>query len=212
MIQQPVFNAEHVLLCVSSHLLEIMGNNEITPLSRKLVTRFADPGCFWFGPRNLIENDTKFVQIVSYIIIEHDGKLLCYQRGHNSSEQRLKDKFSIGLGGHVSLTDTRVTHGTLDVMKTITAGAIREVGEELESYDVAARKKHFLLHSRLNAVDTVHCGLVELWNLKTPQVAIKDKSLNIIGFKTLSELAAMQGVETWSTLLIQHLKTHRRIQ
>lgn len=210
MSKQQVNDTEHVLLCESSHIQGVMGNSAITPISRKMVIRFAEPSSFWFGPRNLIETDMKYVQLVSYVIIEHDSQILCYQRGHASSEQRLKNKLSIGLGGHISLTDARFTHGILDIMKTIKSGAAREVEEELEIPKVVARKKYFLLHSRLNAVDKVHCGLVEIWNLETPQVAIKDESLSIIGFKSLSELATTQGFETWSMLLIQHLNNRHQ--
>jgi predicted NUDIX family phosphoesterase len=112
---------------------------------------------------------------------------------------------SIGLGGHISLKDVRITNGVLDVMKTIKAGASREVREELEIHKVVASKELVLLHSRLNAVNEVHCGFVEVWKIESPQVTTKEKSLKTIGFKTLSELANMQGFETWSTLLIQHL-------
>ncbi len=209
-MKQPISATEHVLLCGSSHIQQIMGNIEIVPISRKLIAKFADPGSFWFGPRNLIETDTQYIQMVSYVIIEHDGKFLCYQRGENSSEQRLKNKLSIGLGGHITLTDIRVAHGTLDVMKTITAGATREVKEELETNNDAVRKKHFLLHSRRNEVDIVHCGLVELWNLETPHVTIKDETLNIIGFRTLPELVALQGLEAWSTIIIQYLNSKQQ--
>ena len=145
--------------------------------------------------------------MVSYVLIAHSDRFLCYQRGNASSEERLREKLSIGLGGHISLTDTRVTLGTLDVMKTIKAGAAREVAEELESYNVTARNKLALLHSRKNPVDKVHCGVVEVWNVESPHVTIKDKCLSIVGFKTLPELAAMEGFETWSTLLIPHLSS-----
>lgn len=198
---------EHVLLCEASRIQDIMGAKELIPLSKSLVTEFADAGSFWFGPRNLVETDERYIQLVSYVLIAHGDRFLCYQRGHESSEERLREKLSIGLGGHISLTDTRAILGTLDVMKTIKAGATREVAEELETSKVTARKKLALLHSRENAVDTVHCGLVEIWHVESPHVTIKDKSLQLIGFKSLPELTAMQGFETWSTLLIQHLNS-----
>jgi len=201
----PVKDVEHILLCNSGRIQEIMGENVIIPISRKLNTMLADPSTFWFGPRNLIETDTNYVQLVSYVIIEHNHRILCYQRGNDSSEQRLKNKLSIGLGGHISLNDARLTNGILDVMKTIKAGAAREVREELEVHKVIASKKLVLLHSRLNVVDAVHCGFVEVWKIESSQVATKEKSLKTVGFQSLSELAAMKGFETWSKLLIQYL-------
>ncbi len=198
---------EHVLLCEASRIQDIMGAKELIPISKSLISEFADAGSFWFGPRNLVEADERYLQLVSYVLIAHSDRFLCYQRGHASCEERLREKLSIGLGGHISLTDKRATFGTLDVMKTIKAGAAREVSEELETPKVAERKKLALLHSRENAVDMVHCGLVEIWHLESPQLTIKDKSLKVIGFKSLSELAVMQGFETWSTLLIRHLNS-----
>jgi len=213
MNKQSLKDAEHVLLCKRVKIQEIMGENVLIPISRELVTRLADPSAFWFGPRHLIETDTNYVQLVSYVIIKHDSRILCYQRGDDSSEQRLKNKLSIGLGGHISLIDTRITNGILDVMKTIKAGAAREVREELEVNKVVASKQLVLLHSRLNTVDEVHCGFVEVWKIESPQVATKEKSHKTIGFKSLPELAAMQGFESWSTLLIQYLSnTSQSIQ
>ena len=213
MNKQPVNGAEHVLLCDRCWIQEIMGDNVLIPISRKLITRLADPSAFWFGPRHLIETDTKYVQLISYVIIEHDSRILCYQRGDDSSEQRLKNKLSIGLGGHVSLTDARTTNGILDIAKTIKAGAAREVREELEVHKIVARKKLVLLHSNLTAVDEVHCGFVEVWQVESPQVATREKSLKTIGFKPLSEIVGIQGFESWSTLLIQHLNsTSQNIQ
>lgn len=209
----PVKDVEHVLFCDSGRIQKILGESVIIPISRKLITMLADPSTFWFGPRNLIETDTKYVQLVSYVVIEHDHRILCYQRGDDSSEQRLKNKLSIGLGGHISLKDARITNGILDVMKTIKAGAAREVREELEVHKVVASKKLVMLHSRVNTVDKVHCGFVEVWKIESPQVATKEKSLKTIGFKSLPELAAMHGFESWSTLLIQYLNnTSQSIQ
>jgi len=205
MNKQPVKGAEHVLVCEKCWIQEVMGNDVFIPISRKLLANLADPSPFWFGPRHLIEADTKYVQLVSYVIIEHGSRILCYQRGNDSLEQRLKNKLSIGLGGHISLQDARITNGTLDVVKTIKAGAAREVREELEVHKVVARKKLVLLHSRLNTVDEVHCGFVEVWKIDSSQVGTKEKDLRTIGFKSLPELATMQGVESWSTLLIQYL-------
>lgn len=209
----PVKDIEHVLLCDSNRIQKIMGESVIIPISRKLITMLADASTFWFGPRNLIETYTTYIQLVSYVVIEHDHRILCYRRGDDSSEQRLKNKLSIGLGGHISLKDVSITDGIFDVMKTIKAGAAREVREELDGLKVVARKKLALLHSRLNTVDEVHCGLVEVWKIESPQVATKEKSLKTIGFKSLSELSAMQGFESWSTLLMQYLNdTYQSIQ
>lgn len=205
MNNQPPKDTEHVLLCDSGRIQKIMGENVIIPISREIISMLAKPSTFWLGPRNHSETDPKYVQLISYVLIEHDSQILCYQRGDDSLEQRLKNMLSIGFGGHISLKDVRITNGVLDVMKTIKAGASREVREELEIHRVVARKELVLLHSKLNAVDEVHCGFVEVWKIESPQVTTKEKSLKTIGFKTLSELANMQGFETWSTLLIQHL-------
>lgn len=207
MNKQSLKDTEHVLLCKRGWIRDIMGGNVLIPISRKIVTKLADPSAFWLGPRHLIETNTNYIQLVSYVIIEHDSRILCYQRGSDAAEPRLKNMLSIGLGGHISLPDTRITKGSLDVLKTIKAGAAREVWEELKVRKVVTSKQLVLLHPRLNAVDEVHCGFVEQWTLESPQAVTKEKSLNTIGFKSLSELIAMQGFETWSTLLIRHLNS-----
>lgn len=201
----PFQNIEHVLFCKSQWIEKVMGKHPLIPMSKSLSKKLSDSSNFWFGPRMMIESDTRYVQLISYILVTCNGSVLCYQRGINSSEQRLKGKYSVGLGGHIILQDAKFTNGVLDIEKTIEEGASREIREELDICKVVNVRKFALLHSRVNTVDSVHCGLVEIWDINSTEVKIKDKSLHLAGFKSISELDKLEELETWSKLIINHL-------
>lgn len=202
---QPIRNIEHVLICKKLLIEKIMGTRHLVPITEAFEKMLADPSAFWFGPRNVIEKNKNYVQFVAYVLIKYKEQFLCYQRSKHSSEQRLKNQYSIGFGGHISLKDARLTNATLDIKRTIEAGAIREVREELNIETHVIKRKLSLLHSRYNVVDTVHCGLVEIWDIEAPDVKVNDSSLNLIGFKSLTELSVLVDLETWSKLLVQNL-------
>src|SRR5947208_3259208 len=56
----------------------------------------------FFMPRSQAENDPAFKQIIPYVLLAHDGRVLHYVRGKKAGEQRLVSKGSIGIGGHMN--------------------------------------------------------------------------------------------------------------
>lgn len=60
----------------------------------------------WFGPREALESDYEFRQIIPYVIVSNGSRILIYQRSSSKGDSRLNNLWSIGLGGHVKLQDT----------------------------------------------------------------------------------------------------------
>ena len=58
-----------------------------------------------FLPRPAMEEDLSYKQIIPYLIFTHNDQYFLMQRKSTSSEQRLKNKYSLGIGGHMRQED-----------------------------------------------------------------------------------------------------------
>ncbi|MFT6765515.1 MAG: putative NUDIX family phosphoesterase, partial [Alteromonas naphthalenivorans] len=58
-----------------------------------------------FMPRNLAEENFDYKQIIPYLIFQHQDTYFLMQRKAGSSEQRLANKYSLGIGGHLREED-----------------------------------------------------------------------------------------------------------
>jgi predicted NUDIX family phosphoesterase len=113
------------------------------------------------------ENDSSILQVIPYIIfVTSSGYVFLYKRGGESSEKRLSNKNSIGIGGHINVDDKK-----LDTLRTICSCASRECLEEIGfipnqfnacSTDVDLIERHCIgiLYDPTNSVGSVHLGLV----------------------------------------------------
>src|SRR5579864_1099915 len=81
--------------------------------------------CGVFVDRPAAEADPSFKQIIPYAVVHHADRYLLLQRKTAQSEQRLHNKFSIGVGGHINPSELPPDS---DV---ILAGLAREIDEEL---------------------------------------------------------------------------------
>src|SRR5207247_8394092 len=52
-----------------------------------------------------LENDSAYKQIIPYVLLAFQDRVLHYVRGKKAGEQRLVAKGSIGIGGHMNESD-----------------------------------------------------------------------------------------------------------
>ena len=110
-------------------------------------------------PRNLCENDERYLQIIPYVsIVNESGEYFSYERGSAGQEARLHAKRSIGLGGHI---DNPVTT-TLDEL--IAVEAARELEEEVglvvdKETILQALQNAIIIRETASPVDRVHLGI-----------------------------------------------------
>ncbi len=127
----------------------------------------------WVGPRGWLdkkgEEDTNFVQPIPYIVVRDGEKILSYIRGGDGGESRLHNLVSVGIGGHVDASDAIFNDdGMIDLRKTLSVSAVREICEELGIElpdDVLEQHPDLLawthiIQSQAKPVDSVHIGLV----------------------------------------------------
>lgn len=83
--------------------------------------------------RGELETDSRFKQVIPYVVMRDKGLLFCYERKAAGNEERLHNKYSMGVGGHVDFMTCRP-----DGVDVIEASAMRELYEEIEFPDVAS--------------------------------------------------------------------------
>jgi predicted NUDIX family phosphoesterase len=94
-----------------------------------------DPAQMSFRPRNEVERDPSFKQLIPYVILRHRGLAECvfqYTRGTGQGEGRLHRKRSVGIGGHISLADlggrTDVNPSLADLGRTDVNPSLADLG------------------------------------------------------------------------------------
>jgi predicted NUDIX family phosphoesterase len=162
-------------------------------------------GVTFFLSRDVAETDPGRKQIIPYVILECEGKVLFYVRGRRTAETRLSAKGSIGFGGHISTTDVSLFHdGDRRAWEMYRDAADREIREELHvdtSYD---ERLVAVLNDDSTEVGQVHFGIVHVWRLKEPNVRRREQQITQLAFLRPQDVVA-QGVEieSWSALCLE---------
>jgi predicted NUDIX family phosphoesterase len=169
---------------------------EVAPYLKTLL----DPAYISFRPRDQMENDPSFKQLIPYCLFRHDGRFFHYRRGKLQGEVRLHSKRSIGVGGHIC-SDDRDLRGSvyLDAMH-------REINEEVYLETTYRDSCVGLLNDDQTEVGKVHLGIVHIFDLDAPKVRPREESMLETGFASPAELLRdLDQFETWSQLCMTHL-------
>src|SRR5213593_910479 len=58
--------------------------------------------------RSEAEQDKRYKQLIPYVLIICNGRILRYRRGKGGQETRLHGLYSVGVGGHISEEDSEL--------------------------------------------------------------------------------------------------------
>jgi predicted NUDIX family phosphoesterase len=151
-----------------------------------------------FMPRSKAEIDPSHKQIIPYVIMLHNDKVLSYVRGRRAGETRLVGNRSIGIGGHINPTDDMPLFNA-DFYETYLAAVQREVAEEVSVETAYTDHVVALLNDDSNDVGSVHLGIVHCWLLDKPNVSKREQMITQMNFMTPDELQQLRDtLETWS--------------
>src|SRR3954466_8018793 len=169
----------------------------------KYLGKLLSRGNNFFLPRATAETDPTHKQIIPYVLIACEGKLLHYVRGKKAGEQRLVAKGSIGIGGHLNDTDESLFAWNEAAYR---AGVEREVTEEIRIGAPFADKIVALLNDDSTEVGRVHLGVVHVFQLEQPAVEKREAVITNLSFLTREELVGRKEMlETWSQLCVDAL-------
>jgi predicted NUDIX family phosphoesterase len=166
---------------------------------RELLRR----GNNFFLPRARAEDDPTCKQVIPYVLLAFEGKVLHYIRGKKAGEQRLVAKGSIGIGGHMNETDESLFASDEEAYR---AGVEREVNEEIKIATPFENRIVALLNDDATEVGRVHLGIVHVFKLAEAKVEKREAMITNLAFLTKKELLARRdSLETWSQLCVDAL-------
>ncbi len=135
-----------------------------------------------------LEHDVRYKQIIPYIWIlnSETKKVFVYRRAsdENYNEERLRNKWSGGIGGHVDKNTEEHAENPL------LAGMMRELQEEvtMEAYLIPKLVGLVTLDNKM--IEHYHVGFVHILETTQP-VAKKDKEIAEGLFKSIAEVDAL---------------------
>lgn len=156
-----------------------------------------------FLPRSLMESDPTYKQIIPYLVFEYENKFFLMQRKKEASEQRLKNKYSLGIGGHIRKEDLSDSN--------IINWAKREFEEEI-NYDGTYNVEPIgILNDDSNPVGQVHIGFVLLLHGNTDKIEVKSelKSGQLFSLEKCKEL--YNSMESWSQIVFDYLIKEKNV-
>ncbi len=198
-------NAEKVLVIHNTQLNEFIILNNL-PKTGFLLLSSLQPFIDFieeehkFIERYKVEEDSEYKQIIPYIVIRNDkDETLLMQRTSKQSENRLHNKFSIGVGGHINQSDINGN------MSPIFNGLNRELNEEITIGKYAGPTFKGLINDNDNNVGKYHLAVV--FEIKSLDGVVKIKESD----KMKGEWAAKQKLqskyefmETWSKIILDN--------
>ena len=166
--------------------------------------------------RSAAEKDYNFKQLVIYAVIKCGDLFLTYRRTPKTGEKRLRNRYSMGIGGHVNIDDTaQLTLFDSDGREGFLVEALwREVNEEvsIKSEVLSEPQMICFINDDSSDVDKVHFGTVWLIRIGKPEVSLKkEKGIGKLEFLDLPHLQReKEKFEGWSQLLIDHFSSQQK--
>jgi len=151
-----------------------------------------------FLPRSLMEHDQTYKQIIPYLIFNYQDTYFLMQRRSKSSEQRLRSKYSLGIGGHIRQEDIKNAD--------VASWARREFHEEVDYKGDLSIEFLGVLNDDSNDVGKVHIGFVYLLKGDNPDICVKQE-LQSGTLMTLQECANYyDAMENWTQIAFDFLQ------
>ena len=156
-----------------------------------------------FMSRRLIEEDTSYKQLIPYVVLTHNKRVLTYIR-HEGVEPRLQGMVSFGFGGHV--TEKDVIKGSFADTNTLWNAAKREIKEETGISLRESNEPFALINEDRTAVGRVHLGIVYLIDMArtADEQSLTDECTD---FKLMpvANVHATKKLEPWSKILAKNI-------
>ena len=194
---------ENVLVIKRSLFDELGSFQGLNFDSSRYLKAILSRGNNFFLSRTKAERDPTHKQIIPYVLLTHEDKVLHYVRGKKAGEQRLVAKGSIGIGGHMNDGDESLF--AVDEL-AYRAGVEREVAEEISINTKFEDCVVALLNDDSNEVGQVHLGIVHIFKLVEPRVQKREAMITSIAFLGRDELLKRRdSLETWSQICLDSI-------
>lgn len=154
----------------------------------------------FFMPRSEVEDDPSYQQIIPYVVFRHGERYLLTRRLKASTEKRLRQQYSLGIGGHINPGD--LVNGD-----PIEDGMRREWEEEVAYEGDFEARLLGLLNDDSSPVSKVHLGVVFVVEGDRPDISIREVDKLAGELLTLEEMRIHYlAMESWSQIVYDRLQ------
>jgi predicted NUDIX family phosphoesterase len=193
---------EEKVLCFERKLLEKLGLFQGLSLEvDKYLPILASASHLKYLNRSEAEHDKSYKQLIPYVLLICNDKILRYERGRGGQETRLHGLYSVGIGGHISEED----HGLFSKDRGYQEGMRRELMEEV-AVDAVNEPAVAAINDDSTEVGYVHFGVVHIVRVSDENVA--GRRSGILGPEFIPIVDAMKdpsGYESWSRFCLENL-------
>ena len=151
--------------------------------------------------RSEAEQDKRYKQLIPYVLIICNGRILRYRRGKGGQETRLHGLYSVGIGGHISDED----HGLFSSAAGYWEGMRREVMEEV-AVEEAKEAAVAVINDDSTEVGLVHFGVVHIMHVANEATAGRRSGIVAPEFiPTAEAVKNPSDYESWSRFCLENL-------
>jgi predicted NUDIX family phosphoesterase len=196
--------AEERVLCFRTKLLQELGMFQGISLDveRYLPVLTASANVLYLN-RSEAELDKRFKQLIPYVLIVSNGRILRYRRGKGGQETRLHGLYSVGVGGHISEED----HGLFSSGPGYHEGMRRELIEEVAIEEVNETTVA-VINDDSTEVGAVHFGVVHVLHAASEKIVGRRSGIAGPEFVPIADATRdPSGYESWSRFCLEHLET-----
>lgn len=199
---------EHVLVVPTQVFHDIGYFQGFSPATDAYLDILLRPENVTFRPRGEMEEDPNFKQLIPYVVFcyrDDNGRQFVFQytRGKGQGEGRLHLKHSVGVGGHISITDHLPARGGSHAYEE---GLRREIEEEVVIDTPYSEHCAGLINDDQTEVGKVHLGIVHRFDVQQPAVRSRETDILSADFRPLDEIMAdLTGFESWSVITLKAL-------
>jgi predicted NUDIX family phosphoesterase len=155
----------------------------------------------FFMPRAEVEDDPAYQQIIPYVVFRFRDRYFLTRRLKASSEKRLRQLYSLGVGGHINPGDLASGDPVLDGLK-------REFEEEVVYAGDFDAVLLGLINDESAPVSKVHLGLCFLVEGSSPEISIRETEKLAGELLTLDEMRIHYlQMESWSQIVYDRLSS-----
>ena len=194
--------AEERVLCFERKLLDKLGLFQGLSLEvEKYLPVVTSPAQLVYLNRTEAEHDKRYKQLIPYVLLICDGKILRYRRGRGGQETRLHGLYSVGVGGHISDTDDGLFAKDVGYRD----GMRRELQEEV-AIEAADDTAVAVINDDSTDVGYVHFGVVHVMHVANEKAGARCSG--IVGPEFIPVADAVKDAsayESWSRFCLENL-------
>ena len=149
-----------------------------------------------FEARAAMERDPAFKQVIPYLVLRDGRRYFLMHRTRAGGDERLHERHSIGVGGHLNPGD-----------RDVRGGLLREWHEEIAAEFVPEFRVVGVLNDDRTDVGRVHLGVVFVADAAGRPATVRETEKLSGGFVEPSGVEAVRDrLETWSAFVFDFLE------